>query len=66
MAEYFDSICKYRIAMSTVSLLYRKGIVSEKEYVTIDTIMAKKYGLSLDSIFRNISPENLDSVSLQS
>ncbi len=64
MAEYFDSICKYRIAMSTVSLLYRKGIVNEKEYVTIDTIMAKKYQIYLDSIFRNKSPEALDSVSL--
>ncbi|MBQ7504711.1 MAG: hypothetical protein IJT79_05270 [Ruminococcus sp.] len=66
MAEYSDSVYKYRIAMSTVSLLYRKGIVSEKEYVASDTIMAKKYGIYLDSIFRNKSPEPLDSVSLQS
>ena len=48
MADYSESLLKYRVAMSTVNILYNEGIITEKDYVTIDTIMAKKYGLSLD------------------
>ena len=32
--------------------MLHQGIISESEYAEIDTIMTKKYDLSLDSIFR--------------
>ena len=38
--------------MSLAMGMLHQSIISESEYAEIDTIMAKKYGLSLDSIFR--------------
>ena len=38
--------------MSLAASMLRQGIISESEYAEIDTIMTKKYGLSLDKIFR--------------
>ncbi len=34
--------------------MLKKGIISREEYRKIDEIIAKKYGISLCSIFRNI------------
>ena len=50
--EYFDSICCYKSAMVQARLMLLKGILTEDEYATIDTMMAKKYGLSSCSLFR--------------
>ena len=41
--------------MSLARDMLRQGIISEGDYAEIDTIMTKKYGLSLDSIFRTIA-----------
>ena len=50
--EYFDSICGYKSAMAQARLMLLKGILTESEYLEIDTMMAKKYGLSSCSLFR--------------
>ena len=55
MMEFFDRLVAYKAAMSLASAMFRRGIISEKDYSEIDTIMTKKYGLSLDSIFRTIA-----------
>lgn len=53
--EFFDRLIAYKAAMSLAAAMLRQGIISESEYAEIDTIMTKKYGLSLDSIFRTIA-----------
>lgn len=45
-------ITAYRISMSVFRGMLREGIITEKEYSKIDTIMAKKYGISSCTIFR--------------
>lgn len=62
MTEYSLLIYKYKLAMSTAKMLLTEGIITEKDYAQIDTIMTKKYGLSLDSIFRENSPYFLDNM----
>ena len=53
--EFFDRLVAYKAAMSLATAMLRRGIISERDYAEIDTIMTKKYGLSLDSIFRTIT-----------
>ena len=53
--EFFDRLVAYKAAMSLAAAMLRQGIISERDYAEIDTIMTKKYGLSLDSIFRTIA-----------
>ena len=55
MMEFFDRLVAYKAAMSLASAMFRRGIISEKDYSEINTIMTKKYSLSLDSIFRTIT-----------
>lgn len=50
--ELREKITAYRTAMAVVKSMLRAGIISEKEYNEIDTIMTEKYGLNSCSIFR--------------
>ena len=50
--EFFERLTAYKTAMGIAETMLRRGIISEDDYAEIDTIMTKKYGLSLDSIFR--------------
>ncbi len=51
-SDFFQRLVSYKAAMSLAKSMLYQSIISEKEYAEIDTIMTKKYGLSLDSIFR--------------
>ena len=51
MDEYIERLIAYRTAMSAATAMMKQGIITEKEYGVIDTIMSKKYGISLSSIF---------------
>lgn len=53
--EFFERLTAYKTAMSLARDMLRQGIISQGDYAEIDTIMTKKYGLSLDSIFRTIT-----------
>lgn len=44
-------VAAYRATMSLASEMLEKGIISAEEYAIIDTIMAKRYGLSSCTIF---------------
>ncbi len=55
MMDFTDCLAAYQAAMSLARDMLRQGIISEGDYAEIDTIMTKKYGLSLDSIFRTIA-----------
>lgn len=51
-SELIMRIVNYRAAMSLANEMLENGIISSEEYAKIDTIMAKKYGLSSCTIFR--------------
>lgn len=42
----------YQAAMALARRMLSKGLISEEQYAEIDTIIAKKYGISSCSIFR--------------
>jgi len=46
------AIIHYRASMSIFNSWASKGIITEAELLTIDTMVAQKYGLSFDSIYR--------------
>ncbi len=48
--DYRNALVSYRISMSLAEDMLLRGIISERDYSKIDRIIAKKYGLSLDSI----------------
>ncbi len=52
MTDYEKRLMAYQTAMALARSMRSKGIISAKEYVKIDTIIAKKYGISSCSIFR--------------
>ena len=53
--DFFERLTAYKTAMGLARDMLRQGIISQGDYAEIDTIMTKKYGLSLDSIFRTIT-----------
>lgn len=53
--DFTDRLAAYQTAMSLARDMLRQGIISQSDYAEIDTIMTKKYDLSLDSIFRTIA-----------
>lgn len=55
MTEYERKIVSYRMAMSLAKSMLNQGVITAKEYAEIDTIMAKKYGISSCTIFREIA-----------
>ncbi len=55
MSEYEKKIISYRLAMSLAKSMLKQGIITAEEYAEIDTIMAKKYGVSSCTIFREIA-----------
>lgn len=52
MTDYEKRLMAYQTAMALARSMRSKGIISSKEYAKIDTIIAKKYGISSGSIFR--------------
>ena len=52
MSEYEEALWRYQTAMALARKMLSQGIITEKEYEKIDTIIAKKYGVSSCSIFR--------------
>ena len=51
MDEYSERIASYRLAMSMAETMRKRGIISDRDYTIIRTLMAEKYGISLGSIF---------------
>ena len=50
--ELFDKLFRYQTVMALVRSLLEKSVITKSEYAKIDTMMAKKYGISSCSIFR--------------
>ena len=53
--DYLTRVFNYKTFMSIVGDMLKQGIISKDEYVKIDTIMLKKYGISSCSIYRDIA-----------
>ena len=51
--EYFSGVLGYKSAMAQAQLMLFKGIITEDEYVIIDTMIAEKYGINSCSLFRD-------------
>ena len=51
MDDYRERIAAYRLSLSMVECMLKRGIISEKEYLETKRILAEKYGISLSSIF---------------
>lgn len=51
MDDYSKRITAYRLAMSMADTMRKRGIISDKDYEKIRTVIAEKYGISLSSIF---------------
>ena len=51
-SNLFDKMYRYQMVMSWVHSLLTKSLITKAEYAKIDTMMAKKYGVSSCSIFR--------------
>ena len=52
---FFAAVFGYLSAMAQARSLLRQGIITHREYMRFDTMITKKYGLSLYSIFRDLS-----------
>jgi energy-coupling factor transporter transmembrane protein EcfT len=50
--ELYTKVAAYRQAMSLAKAMLVRGIITEKEYGEIDTMMAQRYDLSFGTIFR--------------
>ena len=56
MDEYRNNLMCYQATMAVVQSMLNQGIIDKGEYRKIDTIMTKKYGVSLDTIFAQNIP----------
>nr|DAZ24575.1 MAG TPA: Short C-terminal domain [Caudoviricetes sp.] len=52
MCEYEKNLTAYQTMMALARRMCSEGIITAKEYAKIDTIIARKYGISSGSIFR--------------
>lgn len=55
MVELQERLIKYQLAMSMARTMLARGILTEEKYHDIDTIIAKKYGLSSSTIYRSVN-----------
>ncbi len=53
MNSKYEHFTEYTSVMYYFKSLLRNGVISKNEYNKIDTNIAKKYGISLSSIFRD-------------
>ena len=60
MDEMYQRLTAYQTAMTLARNMLQRGIINEDDYRKIDTIIAKKHGISSCSIFRFESPKSLD------
>ena len=50
-----ENLMLYRISLALMKTLVEDGVFNEKEYCNILTMLARKYGLSSDSIFAEVA-----------
>jgi len=53
--DFFHSLLAYKSAIAQAKVLLRRGIITRREFGHFDTMLARKYGLSSGTIFREKS-----------
>lgn len=56
--EYQERVVRYLASMNMFREMYRKGILDKADFAVCDKVMAEKYGLSDNSIYRYSDPDN--------
>lgn len=51
MDDYRERISAYRLSLSMVEQMLRRGLISWNDYSVIRRMLAEKYGISSSSIF---------------
>ena len=51
--ENYDSLVSYKLAMSMARTMLSQGLISEEEYIKIETKMCEKYCINLSCFFRD-------------
>ena len=51
--EFYEALTKYKSAMAQARIMLSKGLITAEEYAIIDTNMCKRYGVDLDSLYRD-------------
>jgi len=60
MSEVRANLDGYISAMAQAKMMLSNGLINQEEFEDLDTMMAKKHGISLCSIFREIEWINSD------
>ena len=55
--EKYRSIMMYKMMIGILEKWMQSGIISEEEYLKMNTMIAEKYGLNLCSIFLDCSAD---------
>ncbi len=50
-----DNIIDYKIAVSIFRNFHKQGLLTDEEFRDAEVLLAEKYGISLCSIFREIT-----------
>ena len=50
--DFYHRLFRYQMVMAWARNLLNQSLITKAEYARIDTMMAKKYGISSCSIFR--------------
>ena len=56
--EYQERVVKYLASMSMFREMYKRGILDKADFAVCDKVMAEKYGLSDNSIYRYSDPDD--------
>ena len=51
--EFYEALTKYKSAMTQAKIMFSKGLISAEEYAIIDTNMCGRFGINLDSLYRD-------------
>ena len=51
--EFYDALTKYKSAMEQAKAMLNKGLITIEEYAIIDTNMCGRFGVDLDSLYRD-------------
>ena len=51
--KFYDALTKYKSAMEQAKAMLNKGLITIEEYAIIDTNMCGRFGVDLDSLYRD-------------
>lgn len=58
LEAYRKKVAKYLVAMSAFKQMYKRGVIDKADFAVCDKLMAEKYGLPGNSIYRYTNPDD--------